>query len=70
MKVYLGPYKNYFGPYQLMDRVFFWHDRYPSDELAARWDYRLHDSIADWLAETWVDDLCQWIYSKRKRTEY
>ena len=69
MKVYIGKYLNWWGPYQIMDAVFFWHEKYPNKKLAQRWDYRLHDSLGDWLAETWVADLCSWIYSKRRRTE-
>ena len=26
MKVYIGPYKNWFGPYQLAEKVLFWLD--------------------------------------------
>ena len=70
MKVYIGKYLNWWGPYQLVDKLFFWHEKYPKEELAARWDYRLHDRMGDWLASTWVADFCSWIYSKRKRTEY
>lgn len=67
MKVKIGPYKNSIGPYQIMDVIFFWHERYPEDKLAERWDYKLHDRLSEWLANTWVNDLCEWIQSKRKR---
>jgi len=69
MKVYIGPYVNWIGPYQIVDKIFFWHEKYPSDELDARWDYRLHDRLGTWLASTWVADFCSWIHSKQKRTE-
>lgn len=69
MKVRIGPYLNWVGPYQIVDKIFFWIDKYPLDQsLYNRWDYKLHDRLGDWLAETWVADFCQWIYSKRKRT--
>ena len=67
MKIYIGPYKNSIGPYQIMDAIFFWHERYPEDKLAERWDYKLHDRMSEWLAGTWVNDLCEWIQSKRER---
>jgi hypothetical protein len=67
MKLYIGPYKNYWGPYQIVDAVFFWHDHYPSDDLIDRWDYRLHDRIGEWLSTTWVDDFCNWFDRKRTR---
>jgi hypothetical protein len=67
MKIKIGPYKNCIGPYQIMDAIFFWHERYPEDKLAERWDYKLHDRMSEWLANTWVNDLCEWIQSKRER---
>jgi hypothetical protein len=67
LKVYIGPFKNWVGPYQIVDALFFWHERYPDDTLAKRWDYRLHDRLGDWLADTPVAGLCQWIESKRHR---
>jgi hypothetical protein len=67
MKVKIGPYINYIGTYQLVDKLFFWHEKYPEVDLEKRWDYKLHNDFAEWLSETWVEDLCQWIYEKRQR---
>lgn len=67
MKVYIGPYTNWVGPYQIMDALFFWHEKYPEDKLAERWDYKLHDKLADKLAKTWFSDFCQWIHSFKKQ---
>jgi len=67
MKVKIGPYVNYIGPYKIADKLFFWHEKYPEDELEKRWDYKFHNDFAEWLAETWVDDLCQWINETRQR---
>ena len=67
MKIRIGPYTNWIGPYQIVDGIFFWQDRYPDDKLAERWDYRLNNRMSEWLADTWVNDLCEWIQSKRKR---
>ena len=68
MKVKLGKYIHWIGPYQIADIVFFWLEKYPLPELENRWDYRLHDRFGTWLANTWVADFCEWIQSKRKRT--
>jgi len=68
MRVKIGKYLHWWGPHQLVDAVFFWHEKYPEDALANRWDYRLSDKMGDWLASTWVADACSWIYSKRTRT--
>lgn len=68
MKVHIGPYVNWVGPYQIADKLFFWVDKYPDDELENRWDYKLHDKFGTWLASTWVADFCQWIHDFKKRT--
>ena len=67
MKLYVGPYTNWIGPYQIADMIFFWLEKYPSNELEQRWDYQLHDKFGHWLSDTWVNDFCQWIDSKKKR---
>jgi len=71
MKVKIGPYKNWIGPYQITDMIFFWVNRkglIPDDDPRwNRWDYKAADKFADWLADTWVFDLCEWIHSKRPR---
>ena len=57
MKVHLGPYLNWWGPYQICDllqKVGVSEDR--CFELGKK------------LSETWVNDVCQWIYDKRNRT--
>jgi len=71
MKIYIGPYKNFIGPYQIMDMLFFWQDRYAEEKLRERWDYKLHDKLAMLLAgkkqDSWCSKLCEWIHSKRER---
>ncbi len=70
MKVKLGKYLTWIGPYQIADMIFFWVEKYPdpASGIEKRWDYRLHDRFGTWLADTWVADFCQWIHNKRKRT--
>ena len=70
MKVNIGPYVSWVGPYQIADMVFFWCEKYPEPEIENRWDYKLHDKFGKWLADTWVADFCQWIHDKKKRKEY
>lgn len=57
MFVYIGPYKNWIGPYQISDMFEF----LPILQ-------RDREAIGDWLSETWVHDFCLWMDSKRKRT--
>jgi hypothetical protein len=71
MKVYMGPYKTWYGPYQLVDKLFFWIERKgifaDDDPRHNRWDYRLAEWLGDKLSDTWVNDLCVWINQKRTR---
>jgi len=56
MRVKIGPYIDWIGPYQICD----WLQRIGVSED------RCH-ALGDRLAETWVNDACQWIHSKHKR---
>jgi hypothetical protein len=71
MKVYIGPYKTWYGPYQIVDIIFFWVDRkgiFPDDDpLWNRWDYRLSEWLGNKLSDTWFNDICLWFNEKRKR---
>lgn len=55
MKVKIGKYIDWVGPYQIADKVFFWVDKYPElrdncEQLEKRWDYRLKDWFGEFLA--------------------
>jgi hypothetical protein len=56
MKVIIGPYINWVGPYQLADLL--QHVGVSKDRCF---------KIGEWLADTWVNTVCQWIFNKRKR---
>lgn len=58
MKVYIGPYCNWIGPYQIAEKILFWMDK---EE-----DERVHN-FGEWLADTWVGKFCDWIHSKKER---
>lgn len=57
MFAYIGPYKSYIGPYQIADFL----EHFCVVE-------RDRDAIGKWLSKTWVNDFCQWLEGKRKRT--
>jgi hypothetical protein len=71
MKVKIGPYVDWFGPYQIADSVFFWLEKYPDDEVADSRIYKLHDWLGEFLAgknnDTRLAKFCEWIYKKQKR---
>ena len=54
MKVFIGPYVKWWGPYQLAELIPF-----ISEETSHK--------IGEWLAKTWVNKVCEWFYSKNKR---
>ena len=54
MKVYIGPYKKWWGPYQIAELI-------PFISEDTKW------KIGDWLAKTWVNDVCEWVHSKQER---
>lgn len=64
MKIYIGKYKSYLGPYQIAEKIMFWANKYE--------DKRVH-AFGRWLAEnnngedSWLTKVCQWIDSKKKR---
>ena len=54
MKVKIGPYVKWIGPYQISNLIPF-----VSEDT--------QDKIGSWLSRTWVDDVCEWLNSKTKR---
>jgi len=64
MKVYIGPYTSWIGPYQIAEKLLFWLDK---DD-----DRRVHN-FGTWLADkkdgsdTVLTKFCQWVQSKKSR---
>jgi len=62
MKVYIGPYRNWIGPYQIADALMFWSK-----------NEDLKYSFGKWLANnkneepSRLNSFCNWIHEKRKR---
>lgn len=55
MKVYIGPYRSWIGPYQIAD----WLKVFGVSED------RCH-KIGECLSKTWVNKFCEWIHEKKK----
>lgn len=67
MKVYIGKYKNWIGPYQIAEKILFWKESgYEDGNIVYR--------FGDWLAtdkhgnDSWLTKFCNWVHSKRNRT--
>ena len=76
MKVYIGPHKSYFGPYQLAEKILFWMDKDNDDRVHNFGQWLAGDSNkVKSLKGILVDDiqsnlLCKfltWVDSKKKR---
>ena len=52
MKVYIGPYKNWIGPWQIAHSIPFLNE-----------DQK--DRLSDYLSKTWVNKFCDWINDLR-----
>lgn len=67
MKVKLGPYTNWIGPYQIAEKLLFWMDRYEDNRV-----YK----FGNWLGQdrkgndSYLLKFCQWVNSFKKRQEY
>ena len=68
MKVNIGPYTSWIGPYQIAEKLLFWLDKYEDEEKR---DY-IH-RFGKWLAEdkdgndSWLTKLCYWIEKHRPK---
>lgn len=64
MKVEIGPYREWIGPYQIVQKILFWKDKYEDDTV--------HD-FGKWLAEnkngnpSLLNKFCNWVDRKKKR---
>lgn len=73
MRVKIGPYRSWIGPYQIANAIFFWVNRRGiyADEppIFSRWDYVAEEKFGDWLADReWLCNFLNWIDRKKKRT--
>jgi hypothetical protein len=76
MKVVIGPYHTWIGPYQIAEALCFWVPKVkdPMDIIARKPDW-VHD-FGTWLAndkngdDSWLTRVCQWVESKRHRQIY
>ena len=56
MRVYIGPYRDWIGPYQLADLLRF-----------VGVSEKRRDKIGERLAATWVNFACEWVHKRCKR---
>jgi len=72
MKVKIGPYRSWIGPYQIAEKLCFWAPKIKDEYGFPRTQDWVHD-FGTWLAndkngnDTWLTKFCQWIDSKKKR---
>ena len=72
MKVYLGPYKSWIGPYQIASALCFWA-RPVKDEFGYDSEPEWVHDFGTWLAEdrngndSWLCKFCNWVQERKKR---
>lgn len=76
MKVVIGPYRNWIGPYQIAEALCWWvPKKQDSSDIVARKPDWVHD-FGTWLSEdrygndSWLLKLCTWIEARKKRQIY
>jgi hypothetical protein len=75
MKVYLGKYTTWIGPYQIADLLCFWVREVP-DELGIMDKPEWVHEFGTWLAkdrngeDSWLTRVCEWVQSKKRRVEF
>lgn len=58
MKVYIGPYVDWFGPYQLAEKILFWKDK--DDDAVC--------DLGEKIDKTFIGKFLAWRHSKQERT--
>jgi hypothetical protein len=59
MKIHIGKYTNWVGPYQIAEKILFWKSKYE--------DHSVH-AFGEKLSNIkWLSSLCNWVESKKKR---
>jgi len=67
MRVDIGKYKYYVGPYQIAEMLMFWIPKYnDKHEYTKAYDKYVH-RFGEILADTPINTLCEWIDTKQKR---
>jgi hypothetical protein len=75
MKVVIGPYPTWIGPYQIADKLCFWAKPVADEYGMKRKPDWVHD-FGTWLSsnkdgtDSWLTKVCQWVESKRHRQVY
>ena len=72
MKINIGPFVTYIGPYQIAEKILFWIPKYDDNRLEYskgydKYVYPLGDFLAGKEKDSLLTKLCSWIDSKRKR---
>lgn len=75
MRVKIGPYINWIGPYQIAEKILFWIPKYDENRFEYTKEYDKYVwGFGEWLAhdkngnDSWLVKVCNWIHSKRERT--
>ena len=63
MKVKIGPYNDWIGPYQIAEKLMFWADKHEDERV-----FKFGEFLAGKNNDSWLHKICEWIHSKQERT--
>lgn len=64
MKVKIGNYTSWVGPYQIAEKILFWKDKHNDDTVHRFGEWLAGDKYGN---DSWLTNVCVWINSKKKR---
>jgi hypothetical protein len=72
MKIEIGPYVNWIGPYQIAEKILFWIPKYDDNHLEYskgydKYVYPLGEFLSGKEKHSLLTKLCNWIHSKQER---
>lgn len=66
MKINMGAFPQWWGSYQIVEALCFWVTKHDEKGNYTPGYDKVH-AVGEWLSNTWVHTVLQWIHSKRKR---
>ena len=70
MKVNIGNYPRWIGPYQIADAVFFWVDKYPDLKYETKAEIKAYEARVDYRLKEWFGEFLAHGFQKRDPLDY
>lgn len=70
MKVNIGNYPQWIGPYQIAEAVFFWVDKYPELKYETKAEIKAYENRWDYKAKEWLGEFLAHGFQKRDPLDF